>query len=428
MKIDDIYSLFSRSSGISTDTRTIKSKNLFFCLKGKNFNGNLFIDQAISLGASFVIYDEEKLNHKSKRAFKVKNALETLQALAKHHRSKFNIPVIGLTGSNGKTTSKELINSVLSQKFNVTYTANNFNNHIGVPLTILKINTKTDIAIIEMGANQLGEIDLLCNIADPTIGYITNFGKAHLEGFGGLKGVIKGKSELYEYIRKSKGVILVNNDDRIQREKSKGINTFSFGKSKKSNCLIYNTTSNKGLCEARLNDKKILTNLHGEYNFENINASIAVGIHFGLSFEQIENGIKYYVPKNNRSEMLKTKSNLLFIDSYNANPTSMKVSIQSFMKFREVEKILILGDMHEIGKTSLNEHERILNSVKNIKDLKIFLVGKIFNQLKFNSDRIHFFKEIDELIEYFKKNLVTGHTIFLKGSRKINLEKLIPIL
>lgn len=428
MKIDDIYSLFSRSSGISTDTRTIKSKNLFFCLKGKNFNGNLFIDQAISLGASFVIYDEEKLNHKSKRAFKVKNALETLQALAKHHRSKFNIPVIGLTGSNGKTTSKELINSVLSQKFNVTYTANNFNNHIGVPLTILKINTKTDIAIIEMGANQLGEIDLLCNIADPTIGYITNFGKAHLEGFGGLKGVIKGKSELYEYIRKSKGVILVNNDDRIQREKSKGINTFSFGKSKKSNCLIYNTTSNKGLCEARLNDKKILTNLHGEYNFENINASIAVGIHFGLSFEQIENGIKYYVPKNNRSEMLKTKSNLLFIDSYNANPTSMKVSIQSFMKFREVEKILILGDMHEIGKTSLNEHERILNSVKNNKDLKIFLVGKIFNQLKFNSDRIHFFKEIDELIEYFKKNLVTGHTIFLKGSRKINLEKLIPIL
>ena len=428
MKIDDIYSLFSRSSGISTDTRTIKSKNLFFCLKGKNFNGNLFIDQAISLGASFVIYDEEKLNHKSKRAFKVKNALETLQALAKHHRSKFNIPVIGLTGSNGKTTSKELINSVLSQKFNVTYTANNFNNHIGVPLTILKINTKTDIAIIEMGANQLGEIDLLCNIADPTIGYITNFGKAHLEGFGGLKGVIKGKSELYEYIRKSKGVILVNNDDRIQREKSKGINTFSFGKSKKSNCLIYNTTSNKGLCEARLNDKKILTNLYGEYNFENINASIAVGIHFGLSFEQIENGIKYYVPKNNRSEMLKTKSNLLFIDSYNANPTSMKVSIQSFMKFREVEKILILGDMHEIGKTSLNEHERILNSVKNIKDLKIFLVGKIFNQLKFNSDRIHFFKEIDELIEYFKKNLVTGHTIFLKGSRKINLEKLIPIL
>lgn len=428
MKIDDIYSLFSRSSGISTDTRTIKSKNLFFCLKGKNFNGNLFIDQAISLGASFVIYDEEKLNHKSKRAFKVKNALETLQALAKHHRSKFNIPVIGLTGSNGKTTSKELINSVLSQKFNVTYTANNFNNHIGVPLTILKINTKTDIAIIEMGANQLGEIDLLCNIADPTIGYITNFGKAHLEGFGGLKGVIKGKSELYEYIRKSKGVILVNNDDRIQREKSKGINTFSFGKSKKSNCLIYNTTSNKGLCEARLNDKKILTNLHGEYNFENINASIAVGIHFGLSFEQIENGIKYYVPKNNRSEMLKTKSNLLFIDSYNANPTSMKVSIQSFMKFKEIEKILILGDMHEIGKTSLNEHERILNSVKNNKDLKIFLVGKIFNQLKFNSDRIHFFKEIDELIEYFKKNLVTGHTIFLKGSRKINLEKLIPIL
>ena len=428
MKIDDIYSLFSRSSGISTDTRTIKSKNLFFCLKGKNFNGNLFIDQAISLGASFVIYDEEKLNHKSKRAFKVKNALETLQALAKHHRSKFNIPVIGLTGSNGKTTSKELINSVLSQKFNVTYTANNFNNHIGVPLTILKINTKTDIAIIEMGANQLGEIDLLCNIADPTIGYITNFGKAHLEGFGGLKGVIKGKSELYEYIRKSKGVILVNNDDRIQREKSKGINTFSFGKSKKSNCLIYNTTSNKGLCEARLNDKKILTNLHGEYNFENINASIAVGIHFGLSFEQIENGIKYYVPKNNRSEMLKTKSNLLFIDSYNANPTSMKVSIQSFMKFREVEKILILGDMHEIGKTSLIEHERILNYVKNNKDLKIFLVGKIFNQLKFNSDRIHFFKEIDELIEYFKKNLVTGHPIFLKGSRKINLEKLIPIL
>lgn len=428
MKIDDLHSLFSKSSGISTDTRTIKKNNIFFCLKGEKFDGNLFIDQAFRLGASFVIYDDEKLNYKSEKAIKVKNVLKTLQALAKYHRSKFNIPVIGLTGSNGKTTSKELINSVLSQKFNVTFTSNNFNNHIGVPLTILKINRKTDLAIVEMGANHLGEIDLLCNIADPNIGYITNFGKAHLEGFGGIEGVIKGKSELYEYIRESKGVILINNDDRIQREKSKGINTFSFGKSKKSDYSIYNTSSNKNLCEASLNDKKITSNLHGEYNFENINASIAMGIYFGLSFEQIENGIKNYIPKNNRSEMIKTKKNLLFVDSYNANPSSMKLSIQSFLKFKEVKKTLILGDMHEIGKTYLIEHERILNSVKNNKDLKIFLVGKIFNHLKFNSGRIHFFNETNELIEYFKKNLITGHTILLKGSRKINLEKVIPIL
>ena len=428
MKIDDLHSLFSKSSGISTDTRTIKKNNIFFCLKGEKFDGNLFIDQAFHLGASFVIYDDEQLNYKSKKAIRVKNALEALQSLAKYHRSKFNIPVIGLTGSNGKTTSKELINSVLSQKFNITFTSNNFNNHIGVPLTILKINRKTDIAIIEMGANHLGEIDLLCNIADPNIGYITNFGKAHLEGFGGIEGVIKGKSELYEYIRESKGVVLINNDDRIQKKKSRGINTFSFGKSKKSDFLIYNTSSNKNLCEARLNDKKITSNLYGEYNFENINASIAMGIHFGLSFDQIENGIKNYIPKNNRSEMIKTKKNLLFVDSYNANPTSMKLSIQSFMKFKEVKKTLILGDMHEIGKTYLIEHERILNSVKNNKDLKIFLVGKIFNKLKFNSRRIHFFNETNELIEYFKKNLITGHTILLKGSRKINLEKVIPIL
>ena len=428
MKIDDLHSLFSKSSGISTDTRTIKKNNIFFCLKGEKFDGNLFIDQAFRLGASFVIYDDEKLNYKSEKAIKVKNVLKTLQALAKYHRSKFNIPVIGLTGSNGKTTSKELINSVLSQKFNVTFTSNNFNNHIGVPLTILKINRKTDLAIVEMGANHLGEIDLLCNIADPNIGYITNFGKAHLEGFGGIEGVIKGKSELYEYIRESKGVVLINNDDRIQREKSRGINTFSFGKSKKSDFLIYNTSSNKNLCEASLNDKKITSNLYGEYNFENINASIAMGIHFGLSFDQIEYGIKNYIPKNNRSEMIKTKKNLLFVDSYNANPTSMKLSIQSFMKFKEVKKTLILGDMHEIGKTYLIEHERILNSVKNNKDLKIFLVGKIFNKLKFNSGRIHFFNETNELIEYFKKNLITGHTILLKGSRKINLEKVIPIL
>ena len=428
MKIDDLHSLFSKSSGISTDTRTIKKNNIFFCLKGEKFDGNLFIDQAFRLGASFVIYDDEKLNYKSEKAIRVKNVLETLQSLAKYHRSKFNIPVIGLTGSNGKTTSKELINSVLSQKFNVTFTSNNFNNHIGVPLTILKINRKTDIAIIEMGANHLGEIDLLCNIADPNIGYITNFGKAHLEGFGGIEGVIKGKSELYEYIREHKGVILVNNDDRIQREKSRGINTFSFGKSKKSDYSIYNTSSNNSFCEASLNDKKITSNLYGEYNFENINASIAMGIHFGLSFEQIENGIKNYIPKNNRSEMIKTKKNLLFVDSYNANPSSMKLSIQSFLKFKEVKKTLILGDMHEIGKTYLIEHERILNSVKNNKDLKIFLVGKIFNKLKFNSGRIHFFNETNELIEYFKKNLITGHTILLKGSRKINLEKVIPIL
>ena len=428
MEIDDIHSLFSISSGVSTDTRTIKKKNIFFCLKGRNFNGNLFIDQAIALGASFVIYDEEKLNHKSKKAIKVKNALETLQALAKYHRSKFNIPVIGLTGSNGKTTSKELFSSVLSEKFNVTSTLNNFNNHIGVPLTILEINRKTDLAIIEMGANHLGEIDLLCNIADPDIGYITNFGKAHLEGFGGINGVIKGKCELYEYIRKKKGIVLVNNDDSIQREKSIGIQTFSFGKSKKSDYSTNNTISNRNSCEVSFNNKKITSNLYGEYNFENINASIAMGIHFGLSFEQIENGIKNYIPKNNRSEMIKTKNNLLFVDSYNANPTSMKVSIQSFMKFKEVNKTLIIGDMYEIGKTSLVEHERVLNSIKDNKDLKIFLVGKIFDQLKFKSERIHFFYETNELMEHIKKNLIIGHTILLKGSRKINLEKIIPLL
>ena len=196
-----------------------------------------------------------------------------------------------------------------------------------------------------MGANHLGEIDLLCNIADPNIGYITNFGKAHLEGFGGIEGVIKGKSELYEYIRESKGVVLINNDDRIQKKKSRGINTFSFGKSKKSDFLIYNTSSNKNLCEARLNDKKITSNLYGAYNFENINASIAMGIHFGLSFDQIENGIKNYIPKNNRSEIIKTKKNLLFVDSYNANPTSMKLSIQSFIKFKEFELVTILFDL-----------------------------------------------------------------------------------
>ena len=428
MEIDDIHSLFSNSSGISTDTRTIKKKNIFFCLKGRNFNGNLFIDRAISLGASFVIYDEEKLNHKSEKAIKVKNALESLQALAKYHRSKFNIPVIGLTGSNGKTTSKELISSVLSEKFNVTSTLNNFNNHIGVPLTILEINRKTDLAIIEMGANHLGEIDLLCNIADPNIGYITNFGKAHLEGFGGINGVIKGKCELYEYIRKKKGIVLVNNDDSIQREKSIGIQTFSFGKSKKSDYLTNNTISNRNSCEVSFNNKKITSNLYGEYNFENINASVAMGIHFGLSFKQIENGIKNYIPKNNRSEMIKTKNNLLFVDSYNANPTSMKVSIQSFMKFKEVNKTLILGDMYEIGKTSLLEHERVLNSIKNNKDLKIFLVGRIFDQLKFKSERIHFFYETNELMEHIKKNLIIGHTVLRKGSRRINLEKVIPLL
>ena len=348
--------------------------------------------------------------------------------LAKYHRSKFKIPVIGLTGSNGKTTSKELMNSILSQKFNVKSTTNNFNNHIGVPLTILEINRKTDLAIIEMGANHIGEIDLLCNIADPDIGYITNFGKAHLEGFGGIEGVIKGKCELYEYIRYKKGIILVNYDDSIQREKSRGIKTFSFGKSKKSNFLINNTTSNKSLCEAKFNNKKITSNLFGDYNYENINASIALGIHFGLSFEEIEIGIKNYIPKNNRSEMRKTKNNFLFVDSYNANPTSMKVSIQSFIKYKKVKKVLILGDMYEIGKTTLIEHEKILNLIKNNKDLKVFLVGKIFNRLKFNSDRIHFFSDTIELINYIKKNLIKEYTILLKGSRKINLEKVLPFL
>ena len=312
MKIDVIHSLFSKSSGISTDTRKIKKKSIFFCLKGKNFDGNLFIDQAINLGASFVIYDKEKLNHKSEKAIKVRNTLETLQHLAKHHRSKFNIPVIGLTGSNGKMTSKELISSVLSEEFNVTSTLNNFNNHIGVPLTILEINRKTDLAIIEMGANHLGEIDIM-QCSGSNIGYITNFGKAHLEGFGGINGVIKGKCELYEYIRKKKGIVLVNNDDSIQREKSIGIQTFSFGKSKKSDYSTNNTISNRNSCEVIFNNKKITSNLYGEYNFETIKASSAMGIHVGLRVDQIENGIKNYILKNNRSEMIKTKNNLLLL-------------------------------------------------------------------------------------------------------------------
>ena len=334
MNIPDLYHYFLKSTGVSTDSRTLEKGNLFFCLKGENFNGNQFIQNALDGGASFVVYDDKKFTPESSNAIYVENSLVALQALAKHHRNQFDIPVLGLTGSNGKTTTKELINAVLSQNFEVMATHGNLNNHIGVPLTLLRIKSSTQIAIIEMGANHREEIAFLSELARPTLGYITNFGKAHLEGFGGEEGVIKGKSELYAFLKLNDGKALVNGDDEKQLLQSRELNRFVFGKNATVDLQLTINTNENGFCVVHVNEVEMPSQLTGEYNFGNLNAAVAFGVFFELSLNQIKKGIVSYAPTNNRSQWKSTLKNRLLLDAYNANPTSMLAALNAFVKVK----------------------------------------------------------------------------------------------
>ena len=418
MKIKEIYALFQQHSTICTDSRKITNGAMFISLRGENFNGNKYALKAIQDGCSYAIVDEKEYDiHQN--TILVNNALKTLQDLATHHRNQLNIPLIGITGSNGKTTSKELINAILNSELNCYATKGNLNNHIGVPLSILEINKKHKIAIIEMGANHQKEIELLCNIAQPTFGVITNIGSAHLEGFGNLQCVIDTKKELYEFINHNKGHLFVNAEDQLLLSLSNGISQITYGKSGDVFGLITEITP---LLSIKYNNEIINSYLIGDFQFYNILLAICMGKYFNVSNHNIKKSIENYIPTNNRSQLVKTKKNTIILDAYNANPSSMKAMLNSFANQKYKNKLCILGDMLELGEESNKEHLEVIK-LTNELNLDCLFVGEIFNSLTENS-----FKTRNELAQNIQKNNIYNKTILLKGSRGIGLEQLIENL
>src|SRR5690554_2306667 len=426
MDINSLYEYFNESSGICTDTRQIKKGCLFFALTGDKFNGNLFAQEALDKGARFAIVDDPEFHKSTGETILVRNSLTALQELAQFHRKQLGIPIIALTGSNGKTTTKELINAVLSQKYDTTATLGNLNNHIGVPLTILSMSSDTEIGIVEMGANHVGEIELLSEITSPDYGYITNFGKAHLEGFGSLDGVVKGKTELYNFLRKANKEIFVNADDSTQMQNSEGIKRITFG-TEDSNYIITTIENSKQL-RVQYKGIDIQSNLVGHYNFPNIAAAIAIGAYFDVPPLQIKNGIESYTPTNNRSQLLKKGTNTILMDAYNANPSSMMVALDNFKNLEDTQKILILGDMFELGVDAAGEHQTIVDYLSDETLGKTYLVGINFFETKVDDENICRFKTVENLKKELKSNPPQNATILIKASRGMELEKIVEFL
>ncbi|MET3731895.1 UDP-N-acetylmuramoyl-tripeptide--D-alanyl-D-alanine ligase [Moheibacter stercoris] len=426
MNIEQLYSLYLRCNMVSTDTRNIPMKSMFFALKGANFNGNQFAEEAIKAGALFAIVDEKEYENESMDTYYVEDTLNALQKLAMYHRLKLNIPIIALTGSNGKTTTKELMTNVLSKRYNVLATEGNYNNHIGVPLTLLKINPNHEIAVIEMGANHLMEIDFLSNLIQPDFGYVTNFGKAHLEGFGGLEGVIKGKSELYNYLRENEKTVFVNSNDEKQVELTEGIKRICFGNNAEADYPIFFSDSLSGKCPSIVYEQThIESPLIGEYNASNVAAAIAVGLTFEVDLEQIKEAIEEYEADNNRSQIIELENHKIILDAYNANPSSMEAALTNFQKL-EGSKMVILGDMFELGDNTLEEHLIIAKKTQELGFDKILLVGQNFHQIDLNDqNNLLKFATREEVEEYLDSQTISEQTILIKGSRGMQLEKLL---
>ncbi|MBF4506784.1 UDP-N-acetylmuramoyl-tripeptide--D-alanyl-D-alanine ligase [Flavobacterium sp. JLP] len=422
MNIQDIHNLFLQCKSLSIDTRKIEKGSMFFAIKGENFDANAFAEEALKLGALFVVIDNESYFIDG-RTILVENSLETLQELAKFHRNYLKLPIVALTGSNGKTTTKELINAVLSKKFNTKATVGNLNNHIGVPLTLLSFTKETEIGIVEMGANHKKEIQFLCEIALPDYGYITNFGKAHLEGFGGVEGVIEGKSEMYQYLAKNDKLVFVNLEDPIQIEKSAGIRSFTFGvNNDKANINIKNIQANPFVA-IEYDNFAIQSHLIGLYNANNINAAVSIGNYFKVDDEAVKEAIENYIPENNRSQLLKKGSNQIILDAYNANPSSMSVAIANFLQLENQNKIMILGDMFELGKESEQEHKIIVDSLIKQDNSICYLIGKSFYLNKVSSEKVSFFETFNDFADYLKTLQFNENTILIKGSRGMALER-----
>jgi len=420
MLTSELYNYFKESNSVSTDTRSIKKGSIFFALKGDNFDGNKFAEQAIKDGAIYAVIDDNSLSHP--KFLKVKDSLESLQELAKLYRSKLlKTKIIALTGSNGKTTTKELITEVLKTKFKISSTLGNLNNHIGVPLTLLKIDPLADFAVIEMGANHINEIKFLTELVNPDFGLITNFGKAHLEGFGNLQGVIKGKSELYDFLISNNKTAFINNDDEIQK-KYIG-EKISFGKSDQNN-YKFEEVLNGMYSGIKFKDQLLNSKLTGNYNFNNIAFATLIGLHFNIPISEIKKSISEYNPINNRSQIIEINNKSIVLDAYNANPSSMSSSVQSFNKLNG-SKTILLGDMFELGKESEKEHFDLISLCIRNKYENIFLIGLEFFKHKNNFDIPFFYKTKKELINHFKKTPITSKHILIKGSRGMKMEDLI---
>lgn len=429
MEIFELYSIYNQCNGVSTDTRNITENSIFFALKGEKFNANNFALQALENGAAFAVVDDKNLQKlENKKLIVVDNVLKTLQDLAAFHRFHIGLPVIALTGSNGKTTSKELLHTVLSTKYNTIATIGNLNNHIGVPLTLLLMTEETDLAIIEMGANHQKEIELLCSIAQPDFGFITNFGRAHLEGFGGIEGVIKGKSEMYDYLLANNKTIFVNFDDPIQNEKTQNTTRFGFSIENNSSANIQITKANaQPMATVELNGVNIQSNLTGLYNIPNIAFAISIGLYFNISLQDIKEAIENYTPQNNRSQWTKINDKNILLDAYNANPSSMQVAIENFNQLENPSKLMILGDMFELGDESDKEHLQTIHQVIETKIPTIF-IGEHFLKVQVKNSDVQYFDNIQNFFNRLKETAINQELLLIKGSRGMALERILEHL
>lgn len=427
--VESVYAFFLKHPKICIDTRKLEEGALFFALKGPNFDANKMVLQALRDGASYAVADDPDLPY-DHRILLVDDSLSMLQQLGNYHRRQMKTKVIGITGSNGKTTTKELVARVLKQKYQTIFTQGNLNNHIGVPLSLLTITAKTEFAVIEMGANHMGEIRFLCQIAEPDYGLITNIGKAHLEGFGSYTGVINAKSELYAYIDDYKGMLFVNRDNELLDRLSANIPRFTYGNELDNQVFgeLINADPYLHLVwEYEAQQMLTETKLIGSYNAENILAAIAIGCYFEVPANKINDGIETYVPANSRSQLIETGLNRIVMDAYNANPVSMEAAIQNFEKIRGRKAMVVLGDMLELGSESDYEHAQILKLLSDIEMPEVILVGPHF-EMVYGGDDWLVFKNVDELCVYFEKNKPKGYDILVKGSRGIQLEKVVPYL
>jgi UDP-N-acetylmuramoyl-tripeptide--D-alanyl-D-alanine ligase len=422
-----LYEIFKKNPSVQTDTRKIKIGDIYFALKGPNFNGNTFALAALEAGASFTVVDEIIPNSQAidDRILQVADVLTTLQELAKHHRQQFDIPFIAITGSNGKTTTKELVAAVLSSHFKTYTTIGNLNNHIGVPLTLLSIQADAQMAVIEMGANHLFEIESYCQYAMPNHGMITNCGKAHLEGFGSEEGVKKGKGELFDYIKEQKGAVFVMKDYDYLNKMSVGIeNVITYGNM--LGALQGQPQTNNGLLQVVFTKgtllEQIQTQLVGDYNLPNVLAAVCIGQYFKVPMDKIKTAIENYAPSNSRSQLTTWKNNQIILDAYNANPSSMKVAVDNFAKLAAENKIICLGGMKELGDATFNEHQALINQLQQFTWTKVILVGNEFKNCTHSYD---YFDTVVAAKQWLKDQNFVQHTILIKGSRGIQMEQLI---
>lgn len=437
---EELYNLYKKCTGVTTDSRTVKEGCMFFALKGDKFDGNDFAVKALHNGAKYAVVDRVSLEGESVKGHKcilVENVLVTLQKLAAFHRSQFDIPVVGITGTNGKTTTKELVAAVLSRKFNIVATQGNFNNHIGVPLTLFRITERTEMAVVEMGASHPGEIESLASIVQPTCGLITNVGKAHLLGFGSFDGIKKTKGELYDYLRQKGGLAFYNADNphlcEMVRHRQ-GLRTMKYGVKYQDVKTISPTLDSpflKMTVPGVSGEMTISTKLIGDYNTDNVLAALCVGTHFEVPATEGVLAIESYFPTNSRSQFVRTSYNMLIIDAYNANPTSMGAALENFGSIEFKDKMLILGDMLELGEDSLSEHKAVL--AKAVKTAGTVLLvgkefGKIHHSIPHGSTELKHFDNADLLKDYLRENPVSNRTILIKGSNGIRLQSIIDVL